>query len=74
MEKRIAERKCHLARVNIYVVIVAVLWLATAVALLVLSNPGSANAAEPAVPVPSPTVLHASMRSAFAPHSLLRFC
>lgn len=59
MEKRIADRERRVTRVNIYVVIVALLWLATSVALLVLSNPRPANAAEPPVSTPSPTVLHA---------------
>lgn len=72
MEKRIADRKRRLTRVNIYVIVVALLWLATSVALLVLSSPGSANAAEPPAPTPSPTILHASLRTAFAPASLQR--
>lgn len=67
MENRIAERKRRVTRVNIYVIVVALLWLATSVALLVLSTPGHANAAEPARPVPSPTILHASSRMPYAP-------
>lgn len=70
MENRIAERKRRLTRVNIYVIVVALLWLATSVALLVVSTPGSANAAEPSVPPPSPTVLHASLSAPHAPGSL----
>lgn len=68
MENRIADRKRRVTRVNIYVIVVALLWLATSVALLVLSTPGHANAAEPATPVPSPTILHASSRTGFTPH------
>lgn len=74
MKNRIADRKRRVTRVNIYVIVVALLWLATSVALLVMSTPGHANAAEPATPPPSPTVLHASLRTVFAPASLQRVC
>jgi len=74
MEKRIAGQKRRLTRVNIYVLVVALLWLATSVALLVMSNPGPAHAAEPALHVPSPTILHASLRAGFPSASLQQFC
>lgn len=72
MENRIAERRRRVTRVNIYVIIVALLWLATSVALLVLSTPGHANAAEPVTPSPSPTILYASLRNTVGPASLQR--
>ena len=72
MENRIADRKRHVTRVNIYVIVVGLLWLATSIALLVVSDPGPAHAAEPAVPAHSPAILHASLRTAPAPVSLQR--
>lgn len=47
IHKRIADHRRRVARLNRYVIVVALLWLVTSFALLFLSTPGSANAAQP---------------------------
>jgi len=50
MQKRIAEHKLRLARINRYVVVVAILWVVTSFALLFLSTSRHADTARPVTP------------------------
>jgi preprotein translocase subunit SecG len=50
MQKRIADHRRRVARLNRYVIVVALLWLVTSVALLFLSRPQPANLAHSTSP------------------------
>ena len=50
MQKRIADHKLRLARINRYVVVVAILWVVTSFALLFLSGSKHADTARPVAP------------------------
>jgi len=50
MQNRIAEHKLRIARINRYVVVVAILWVVTSFALLFLSGSRHAHTAQPVTP------------------------
>jgi preprotein translocase subunit SecG len=51
MQKKIAEHKRRVARLNRYVMVVALLWLVTSFALLFLSGSHRSDSARPLSPV-----------------------
>ena len=60
MPEKISDHRRRVARLNRYVLVVALLWLVTSFALLFLSQSTPANAAQP-VQNAEPAVLHASL-------------
>lgn len=60
MQKRIAEKKLRVARINRYVVVVAILWVVTSFALLFLSGSKPAHTAQPVAPAPDQQTAYSS--------------